>query len=394
MLKLKRIENALLFLTILFLPTQLGRHFWPEFSFIYSLPIDYLSPTLYFWDILVVLLCTLFLLQNKHINRLAINLFYFFILTQSLSLLSPVSDKAVGFVRLEQYFTAGIFGVYLASSKFKVRSSKLYWPLFLAVVLESVLAVAQFMHGGTLGFWIFGERTFTISTPGIAKFDFQGIQFLRPYGTFPHPNVLAGFMIVAAVLLKAKIAVLLAGLVILLTVARTVILAGFFAALMLLNKKWKIMFLAGAIVLSPVLYTRFSAIFNFDSLSLIRREELSEIAIKMWASSPFLGVGLNNFILKSAEQVLVGPSRFLQPVHNIFLLALTETGVVGLAGLLILIGYPIWKGYRLQVTGYSIIWAIIIFLGLFDHYFLTLPQGYRLLFLIWGLSFSMLESKA
>src|SRR3989344_6346282 len=116
MSKLKRVENVLLFLTILFLPTQLGRHFWPEFSFIYSLPIDYLSPTLYLWDLLVVLLWTVFLLQGKHINRPAINLFYFFLLTQSLSLLSPLSDKAVGFVRLEQYFIAGIFGVYIASS--------------------------------------------------------------------------------------------------------------------------------------------------------------------------------------------------------------------------------------------------------------------------------------
>ena len=309
-----------------------------------------------------------------------------------------MSDKAVGFVRLEQYFIAGIFGVYLASSSFKGIKQSLFWGLALAISGESILAIAQFMHGGTLGFWILGERTFTISTPGIAKFDFYGRQFLRPYATFPHPNVLAGFMIVAVVLLKTKIATLLAGLVILLTVSRTAILAGFFTALTLLNKKWKIMLLAGVIILSPVLYTRFVAVFNFDNLSLIRREQLSEAGIKMWLSAPILGVGLNNFIPTAADQILAGPSRFLQPVHNIFLLTLAETGLVGLLGLLGLLGVPIWRALKRNsklstLSPILLIWGIIVFLGLFDHYFLTLPQGYRLLFLIWGLSFPMLESR-
>jgi hypothetical protein len=38
-----------------------------------------------------------------------------------------------------------------------------------------------------------GERYFTISTPGIAKVAMQGKEILRAYGTFSHPNSLAGF---------------------------------------------------------------------------------------------------------------------------------------------------------------------------------------------------------
>src|SRR5476651_2543095 len=44
------------YLLILFLPTQLGKHFWPNFSFVYGIRVDYLSPTIYISDILFVLL--------------------------------------------------------------------------------------------------------------------------------------------------------------------------------------------------------------------------------------------------------------------------------------------------------------------------------------------------
>ena len=96
---------------------------------------------------------------------------------------------------MEQYLLSGFFGVFIASQDFKNLRKKIYLPLTLAVFGEAILAISQFIKGGTLGLWILGERTFTISTPGIAKFDFYGREFLRPYATFPHPNVLAGFIL-------------------------------------------------------------------------------------------------------------------------------------------------------------------------------------------------------
>jgi O-antigen ligase len=59
--------------------------------------------------------------------------------------------------------------------------------------------------------------------------------------------------------------------------------------------------------------------------------------------NPFLGVGLNNFIPEAMSSVfLSGTNRFLQPVHNIFLLVLAESGLVGLVGFLIFLLYPIY----------------------------------------------------
>jgi hypothetical protein len=51
-----RISNLIFYFLILFLPTQLGRHFFTSFSFVSGIRVDYLSPTIYFTDILVLLL--------------------------------------------------------------------------------------------------------------------------------------------------------------------------------------------------------------------------------------------------------------------------------------------------------------------------------------------------
>ena len=52
------------YLLILFLPTQLGKHFWPNFSYVYGVRIDYLSPTLYFTDILIIGLFLSWILES------------------------------------------------------------------------------------------------------------------------------------------------------------------------------------------------------------------------------------------------------------------------------------------------------------------------------------------
>lgn len=394
MLKLKKAEEILLFFTLLFLPTQLGRHFWPDFSFIYSLKIDYLSPTIYFWDILVIILLIVWVLTKPKMNKVALNLFFLFIITQVLSLLAAVNLGA-GLVRLEQYILAGLFGVFLASSNLKNLLEKIYLPLLLGILGESVLAIYQFIKGEHLGIWILGERTFSLSTPGIAKFDFQGSQVLRPYGTFSHPNVLAGFLLVLISILYqipgkkiTNITVVIGSIAIFLTMSRTALLAGITSVAFLLRKKWLILMVIFLLVVFPILFTRFASVLSFDNLTLVRREELLGNAWEIFLKSPIIGVGLNNFIPVASANLLTGPSRFLQPVHNIFMLALSETGIVGLTGWFFLIGFPILnlKSKILNLLP----WFIIIFLGMFDHYFLTLPQGYRLLFLMWGLSFPLL----
>ena len=140
------------------------------------------------------------------------------------------------------------------------------------------------------------------------------------------------------------------------------------------------------VLLSPILFVRFDSAFNFDQISLTRREELAESAWKISKEHPYVGVGLNNYIPTAIDSsFLSGTNRFLQPVHNIFLLMLSETGLVGFLGFLLFFISPLYFHSERNLLKKSQIVAFLLtisFLGMLDHYFLTLPQGQRIFFLI------------
>lgn len=396
---LQRVRFALFFLTVLLLPTQLGKHFWWDFSYIYSLKIDYFSPTLYLWDLLVLGLILLWTISKPRVSSQALSVFLFFVLTQVLSLFNA-GNLGAGLTRLEQYWIIGLWGIYIASQDFQTIKKSILFGLSGALVCVSLLGVLEFLFSRSMGAWFLGERAFSLSTPSIATFNFYGQVFLRPYSTFPHPNVLSAFIVlvipvVGFLLKEVRIKALMLGfgaIAALLTFSRVSILILTIEGALLLRRRVKVL-VAVLILVIPFLYVRFFSAFNFDILSLTRREELAVIAVEQFKYHPIFGVGLNNFISETATSSLVsGPSRFLQPVHNILLLSLAETGIVGTLGFFVLVGFPIIESlkrngkYNRLMVG---LFGAIFFLGMFDHYFLTLPQGQRLLFLVWGLS--MLE---
>jgi O-antigen ligase len=408
------LEKLLLFLCIFFLPTQLGKHFWPDFSYIFSLRIDYLSPTLYLWDILILILFIYSFTKNKNksLNKKALLLLILFLCSQGISLVNAVNPWA-GLVRLEQFFIGSLFAWYLTSKDFRETSPTIFWALLSTLFLESIISLGQFFNQGSLGLWIFGERSFTLSTPSIANFNWYGQLFLRPYATFPHPNLMGAYMCLAILTclflslytqlhlsefkkLVFRSAMFLAFVAGLLSFSRGVIIILFFEALFVLRKKIKLFLLIFLIAL-PVAYIRLSSALNFDNLSIIRRDELAKLALSQFQSSPILGVGLNNFLnMSSTSDLVSGPSRFFQPVHNIFLLTLSETGLLGYVGFLLFLTYPLFllrqvKDFKI-ILYISAVLLIIISLGMFDHYFLTLAPGQRLLFLVWGLSLAIISS--
>jgi O-antigen ligase len=409
---LQKSEGVFLFCTILLLPTQLGKHFWPTFAYVFSLPIDYLSPTLFVWDILVFiyLIFRFYSIWHEDILsrlRTPLSVLLIFLLSQLVSIMWN-QTYGVGLVRLWEYGLIGLWAVMLGTYDFKVLIKNIQLPMFVSFMFEVSLGFSQTLLGHSLGFWILGERTFSITTPAIAKFNIYGFEYLRPYGTFPHPNVLSAYVSITTYLLwsisslshwKKLVSLLSGGILVTMSVSRAVVTGGILLMLARLNKNQRIWFTLFCILLSPFLYIRFSSLFSYDLLSLTRREDLFYIGWSVFCQSPIFGVGLNNFIPTIAYSTPVtGFSRFLQPVHNIYLLALAETGLVGLVGLLLFIAYPIYRLWKVKRTLMSqslfFIWPLILFLGLFDHYFLTLPQGMRLVGLLWGLSVSATQSKS
>ena len=71
------------------------------------------------------------------------------------------------------------------------------------MAFQVVLAVLQVALGHTLQgpFYWLGERAISVATPNAARAEVFGRVVLRAYGTFSHPNILAGWLVVSLLIL-------------------------------------------------------------------------------------------------------------------------------------------------------------------------------------------------
>ncbi|MBI2032047.1 MAG: O-antigen ligase family protein [Candidatus Levybacteria bacterium] len=390
------------------MPTQLGLHFWPSFSYISGIRIDYLSPTLYFTDILVVLLFLFFLINNiKLINNykptVKKNLPYFLFLIY-LFVVSLVSvEKEISFYGFIKFVEFSFFAFY-TSSNFRKIKKYFVFSLAGAMILQSFIAIFQFVNKGSIGgfFYFLGERFFNSQTPNIANASISGELILRPYGTLPHPNVLSAFLLIGIVILIFYLkpgkrinllilfTVLVSSVVILLSLSRINIFLLFFSFLyifFLLVQKGKlrkeIAFLSILLLLAIIVFlfnfgTRFS---HFFDESFFQRADLIFPTLQMIRDNIFFGVGINNFLTELPGYFKPSGLFAFQPVHNIFLLTASQ---IGLLGFFFVSSFFIRT--FLKSNKFSILLLIIVLIsGMFDHYYLTLQQGQLLLSMTIGL---------
>jgi len=412
-----KLHRRLFWLLIFLLPVQLGRHFWFEWTQVLGLPIDYLSPTLYLTDLLVMAILFLWWLDKRRQLKLKVFkeiikknwwLFATFIFLLVNAFLA--TNQGVAFYKLIKILEFAFLGLYIVKEEYAVKDIRN--PLSGAVIYSSLIAIVQFIRQSAIGgvFWWLGERSFNLVTPGIAKAIINGRLVLRPYATFPHPNVLAGFMLVAMILIGVNsqkgwwrivkwVAQILGGITILLSFSRTTWLVGLLVGFGLLIRDWwarkgRVIGLVLFLIFISVFYYRFALTLSGQE-AITQRFSLAQIAIKMIKTSPLAGMGLNNFIPRLPDYwQQFGMTYWLQPVHNIFLLIAAETGLVGLLIFLWLLVLT----YKKLTTNYSegiprsghlqliIALSVILALGLFDHYWFTLQQTQLLLTVIFGLS--------
>lgn len=315
-------------------------------------------------------------------------------------------NKPVAIFHWLKVFEFAVFGFYIIKTKPKLSIIK--YAFAVGILYSSTIAIAQFFLQHSIGgpLWFLGERTFSSQTPGIAQIQLclpECRLLLRPYATFPHPNVLGGFLAVTLPFLMRPMSqmrqiskkfyqfVFLLGLIALfLTFSRSAWLVGLLGIAWVYIptrlKKPYVIFSILVFLMGIFLVRDFAG----TSESVIVREQLNNAAISMWRQSPILGVGLGNFLVNLPK---VLPSRtvyFLQPVHNIYLLILSETGVIGLGIFLFLILY-IFKNFQLPISNFPFPFFSLLLLGLVDHYPATLQQGQLLLIIF--LSLSLLKKK-
>ncbi len=142
----------------------------------------------------------------------------------------------------------------------------------------------------------------------------------------------------------------------------------------------------------PEISSRFLISAREQAVSL--RAFYNQTAFSIIKEHPFLGIGLGNFVWEIKQLLHLLASWLHQPVHNIYLLIASETGLIGLVLFLVFI-FELLKqlnepsaASRQQYRLLLLIVFCLLFIGLFDHFFWTLQQGQ----LIWWLVLGMIAS--
>lgn len=414
-------EKWSLFLVMLLIPTQLGKHFWPNWSLVKGIRIDYLSPTLYLIDIGWIILFLGWLrrtnirgLIKKVLNFENLVWFLFIVINILVAVNKPTA--VYRWLRLGQWWW--MFKYVWNNRKSVNQFLKLVIPVW--IVTESILGLSQVIKGGSLqGFWWWlGERRFDFTTIGIAQISVWGEGLVRAYGTFSHPNSLAGFILISlswwvnkysptddkirpqkntlkkiwwwVVVWCGVLAIVLSGsrTVWLLTLILLVLIyTKFFKEKDSLKTKWGyLIVIVGVMILTAsivnVNYRISDFVGGWDIDGWNKRMELNLAAIRMWKSNLMVGVGAGNFIPNLDKYNSGGYFNWLQPVHNVFLLIGSEIGVLGLLA----VSWKLIVNLKRKRNNNNWWWlGLVIISGMTDHYWLTLPQNTWLLAIMLGI---------
>jgi len=402
-------EKTAISLLLFLLPTQFGRHFFFNFSFINGVKIDYLSIALYVTDILLL---SLLVIHRRaffeHIKRYGMIFFIFGFLFLINIFQSQEPILAIYYIvkLLEMYFVFFLFRYR------KITLINAVLPLLMGSFMQLGLALSQFtQHGSMQGiFYYFGERLFDISTPGIAKAVFLDQQILRPYGTFSHPNSLGGFysLIYATCLFllkqthltKERILVYAlmgtSSMLLLLSFSKIVIVTYLFVTILFVIQRHRqskgketCLVCVASRLLIPAMISLVFIQTQSDPTSLEQRFTLMQQSFDIMLRTFFLGTGFSQYLYFQSTYPSPYSFFFLQPVHNIFILYTLQVGVITTM-------FTAYCGLWFVRRYYKHLFYMFIVVcatGLFDHYWLTLQQNMLLVGVLFGYTTHLIDRR-
>lgn len=387
-------SKKLFYILLFLLPVNLGKHFIFNFSYVNGILVDYLIPTIFVQDVLIFsILCTWRFARRSMF--LPIVVFFLFSVFLSTLVSNHFYLAFYGFIRYALYF--GFF-LYVLSEFDLANDLKISLKLLiLSGVFVSLLAIAQtfLQHSVFNNYLVFGEQPYSYATFGITKKLLFGQAFIPPYSLFRHPNILAGYVSIIFFLNLFYVKkfdrryiffAFLFFITILLTLSKVAVVSVILGTGLLALSRFKALFIItlSLAILSGLLFT-----IKAGEPSIYRRASLVYTAYKIIQDKPFYGVGLNNFVFYNR-------TAFMQPVHNIFLLGIAEQGFIAFGFLVYLLFLAIKKLlHNMDLLGATLLVCLfqIIFIGSFDHYFLTIHQTFLLFLLTLALSLKYNSNK-
>jgi O-antigen ligase len=409
---MRKVYLVLLACTLFLIPANLFLKFFEQTAYVNGLLIDYLLPKLYASDLPILALLWAWVGElawhkqkktpEKKIQRVSLYFIITILLTLGFFFRQYAAEKSFAaiwfFLKLLEMGALATFLYY----KRDVWQKNTVLPLVLAgtLLFQSIVGIWQFnTQKSFFPSYLWLGEVHLQQPLGLAKGNFNGVEKVLPYGTTAHPNILAGFLVIGILLLLAQlktqkiniftrsvfgITCLFAIVTLYLTQSYSAWLALLIGVLFIFWPKLTRFFasIKGLILLlcifiiSPFVI-HFASQYFLKDTSFQRRNFLNAAALRMIIDRPFIGVGLNNFTAEvekySETREIV---RFTQPAHNVPLLWLAETGLLGVS-LLGSIFFSLWKKKILKVMVIPIL--ILSPILVLDHYLLSQQTGLLLL---------------
>ena len=376
----------------------------------------------HFIDICIFLFFFFFLINRKRLKKYYsyenVILVSFFIFLRISLITSIGGNHHKAFYELAIFFCMVLLFLFFQSKSF-IENRKIIIKTFLLIfftfsLFETILGIEQFIFQKKIGYFfepnfgfdIKGSASVYMSDSSMRLFKFMNIKsnyLIRSHGSFNHPNIYAGFLVVSLFLnlymiFKSKKKLFFSSLMLLsfisliFTFSRAAlgsfILVSFIYFILMQKNKYdvkKSLFIFSILILlvSLIFFKQlsqrgfFSKIFQTkesiqaDKGSQNTREVLKNISKKMIRKKPILGIGLRNFIIKREDYSNLKKIDRAN-VHNIYLLIASEGGIASLLLFMMFLSYFIYnvslnKINSLEVSLFCVVVSFLI-IGILDHY--------------------------
>ncbi len=389
---------------------------------------------LFISDFLVIMLCLWALFLRKLSNEKFLTAFLGVALLSIA--ISDYSSYLIPYWRWAHLVLAALM-VYLLRS-FQSSAAGFFKAIAAVVVLSATLecavAIPQYLMQHQVGAKILGEPTlvskhviaphFDMPKNAVTSIDYllknsqEHTRILRAAGTLPHPNILGGFLVFSLLMTcylfeqstRKKwvgFAIILQIITLFISFSRAALFA-FAGAIVIwlflhflkekrlarLSKPVLLGTILSLLLFYPQLFYR-GGVVSYNEVSFrsdVMRISMQDVALKMIADHPWLGVGYNNYLIAFAKYTQGFEVESIW-VHNIYLLIAAETGLVGLALFLIFCGMVIYRGWqqRSSLEGQMLLALFLAYLaiGFVDYYPTVFQQARLIFFLTAGLLLSL-----
>lgn len=352
--------------------------------------VNYLCPTLHSIDIYIVLGLVVSVLENYKIKKdMLINSLKFLVPLIIYSVFYLIFHNALNEIITFGRLTLLIFLLVINKEVIidinKYINRDVIFSFIFILLIQFLIALLQFALGKDLGLQFLGESNLLSGSINSSFISLSMGEFLRGYGTFPHPNILAGFALGLSIFSiktyekrdRYILSLLfLSFLISILSFSRLHIILNAIVLIYYSLKNTKILMYN----FFPLLFERFSSL-NGESTSVIERVRLFNDGLRVLKERWLIGSGGGEFVRYLSNDIrTVSNISLFQPIHNSLLLLFIEYGIFGfITFLYYLISIFLYR--KKSILERILIVAVVIIISMFDHYLISLPQGIVILML-------------